>query len=214
MLPGPTLIMKAPGCQKPVKFSTIASGNTFGATWWTDGKQEAPMLPDNPWLRKSPSEGVLFWSDECEEIGSMGGWQAEDQDSHPEWEGLEFAEEPDEADNFKAIDDGVGGTPEKLRYLRIRLWWAGNDPIREDRNRKLSAEHLQNLENLEPMLSEDDPNERMMRAEICRELGKFEEGRRLLRFAFPKGYLDAVEKISGLCVEGDIKVARINQDGW
>jgi len=77
--------MKAPGCQKPVKFSTIASGNTFGAVYWTDGKREAPMLPDDPWLRKSPTEGVLFWSDECEEIGSIGRWGTDEEDSDPDW---------------------------------------------------------------------------------------------------------------------------------
>ncbi|MGC9453108.1 MAG: hypothetical protein ACP5I4_16880 [Oceanipulchritudo sp.] len=108
MLPGPTLIMKAPGCQKPVKFSTIASGNTFGATWWTDGKQEAPMLPDNPWLRKSPSEGVLFWSDACEQIGEIDPFRDDGEEPDPEWEDLEFAETPDEADYFKALLDGLG----------------------------------------------------------------------------------------------------------
>lgn len=71
MRPGPTLIVKAPGCQSPVKVSTLASGNTFGAVFWTDGKCEAPMLPDHSRLRKHPTEGILFWADECEEISTI-----------------------------------------------------------------------------------------------------------------------------------------------
>ena len=205
--------MKAPGCQKPVKFSTIASGNTFGATFWTDGKREAPMLPDNPWLRKSPSEGILFWSDECEEIGSIGGWHAEDEDPHPEWDDLEFAVEPTEADYFEAIENGVGDTTEKLRYLQVRLWWAGNDVIRKNPDKSLPEKHLKNLEALEVLLDEDDPDERLMRAEVCRELGKFDEARQLLDFVYPDDYQVAVGIISGLCEEDNSKVARLNLGG-
>ena len=254
MLPGPTLIMKAPGCQKPVKFSTIVSGNTFRMTLWTDGKQHAPMLPDSPWLRKSPSEGVLFWSDECEEIGSINHLHGDHKSSQPEWQDLEFAEEPDEADYFRAIELGMGDTPKKLRYLRVRLWWAGNDAVREKRSSKvsdkrqktieefvqmvygddctkdnleediqqltsernpkeksweLSLEHLQNLEQLESMFSETRQSERLMRAEICRNLGKFEEAQRLLQFTFSKVYLHSAQKIAELCAKRDKMVARV-----
>jgi hypothetical protein len=204
--------MKASGCKKPVKFSTIASGNTCGATYWTDGKREAPMLPDNPWLRKSPSEGVLFWSDECEEIGSIEGWGSDDEESHPEWEELEFAEEPDEADYLKAIEEGVGDTPEKLRYLHVRLWWAGNDVIRKDPNKELSEEQLHHLGILNTLLSEDDSNQRLMRAEVCRELGKFDETMRLLEYRFPEDYSRAANRIRSFCLKGDSKVACLNED--
>ncbi|MGC9453109.1 MAG: hypothetical protein ACP5I4_16885 [Oceanipulchritudo sp.] len=64
------------------------------------------------------------------------------------------------------------------------------------------------------MLSERDPNERLMRAEVCRALGKFEEARRLLRFTFPNGYRKAAWKIASLCAEGETKVAKLNEDGW
>jgi hypothetical protein len=32
---------------------TLASGNTIGARFWTDGKMEAPMLPDQPALQSA-----------------------------------------------------------------------------------------------------------------------------------------------------------------
>ena len=44
MLPGPTIIKKCLVCSKSIEHHTIGSGNTFGATFWTDGKREAPML--------------------------------------------------------------------------------------------------------------------------------------------------------------------------
>ncbi|MGA1204776.1 MAG: hypothetical protein ACO3ZW_03060, partial [Opitutales bacterium] len=69
------------------------------------------------------------------------------------------------------------------------------------------------LKTLEVLLDEDDPNERLMRAEVCRESGKFDEAKRLLSFVFPDDYQTAVKIISGLCEEQNIQVARLNLDG-
>ena len=207
MRPGPTLIMKAPGCKKPVKFSSINSGNTIGATFWTDGKCEAPMWPDEPWLRKSPSEGILFWSDECEEIGQIDFFA--DEESKPEWEELEFAEEPTEADYLAATSNGIANTEERLRYIRMRLWWSGNDPIRRKEINQLSQEHLQNLSKFASILSEDDTNQKLMKAEVLRELSRFNEALKLLEGDFPDDYQDTVHRIRELTVAQNNNVATL-----
>ena len=69
MLPGPILIKQCPQCQKLFSESTLASGNTIGATFWTDGKCEAPMLPETPWLVKCAHCGHLIWIDEARQVG-------------------------------------------------------------------------------------------------------------------------------------------------
>lgn len=209
MTPGPTLIMKAPGCKQPVKFSTIGSGNTFGATFWTDGKQEAPMLPDEPWLRKSPSEDVLFWSDECEEIGQVDLDFFSGEEGNPEWENLEFAEEPDEADYVAAIRNRIANTEEKLRYIRMRLWWSGNDRIRRKELTRLPQEHIQNLSEFASLLSEEDPNQRLMKAEVLRELSRFDEALRLLEGVFPEDYQHAVQRIRDLAASKESQVVSL-----
>ena len=48
MLPGPTLIIACPACKAEHLLPTLASGNTLGARYWTDGYCEAPMLPEIP----------------------------------------------------------------------------------------------------------------------------------------------------------------------
>src|ERR1043165_2722619 len=103
MMPGPTVIKRCPGCSKLLKFSTLASGNTFGAIFWTDGKCDAPMLPDMPLLHKSPSDDILFWEDECKEVGEMWDWA---ETKNPEWQDLEFAEEPTDEDYLRALQEG------------------------------------------------------------------------------------------------------------
>ena len=199
--------MKAPGCKRPVKFSTIASGNTFGATFWTDGKREASMLPDEPWLRKSPSEGVLFWSDECEQIGQTYPFGSEDE--KPEWKDLDYAEEPSEEDYLSALQSDLAGTAEKSRYLRMRLWWAGNDRIRQDRALGLSARHIENLKEFVAILSEEDDDQRIMKAEVLRELSRFDDALRLLEAKFSDDYRHAVERIRELVLAGDCKVTKL-----
>ena len=125
MTPGPTQILKISPTGTLVKIATIASGNTFGARFWTDGKQEAPMLPDQPWLRRHPETDELFWSDECEEIAEETPW-GEDE-SYPK---VPFAEEPTLDDYRRALVSGIVTTPEQMRYVFMRYWWAVNDPLR------------------------------------------------------------------------------------
>ncbi len=207
MTPSNTLIMKAPGCANSVKFDTIASGNTFGATFWTDGKREAPMLPDDPWLKISPSEGVMFWADECEEIGreDFSGSSAE----HPEWADLDYAVEPGEANYISALKMPLANTQEKETYIRMRLWWVGNDKIRRGEASELSSDHIENLRCLETLLSEDDDNQKVMKVEVLRELGKFDAALRLLDGSFPSGYERAVCRIRELAASSDCKVAKL-----
>ena len=199
--------MKAPGCTKPIKFSTIGSGNTFGATFWTDGKCEAPMLPDKHWLRKSPSEGVLFWSDECEEIGEIDFFSHEAE--KPEWKDLEFAEEPSVADYLVAISDGTASTVEKMRYIRMRLWWRGNDRIRRKKSAQLPKKHILNLSEFASILSDEDENQRFMKAEVLRELSRFDEALRILEGDFSDNYQHAVDRIRSLASSQDCHVAKL-----
>lgn len=205
---GSTLIMKAPGCRKPVKIETTLSGNTFRSTYWTDGKREAPMLPDEPWLRKSPTEGILFWTDECEEIGKMHAF-GEENGGKEKWEEVEYAVTPSEADYLAALTSGIANTEEKMRYVRKRLWWTGNDRIRRGDAQPLSEVHVRNLEALALLLPEADPINRLMKAEAMRELSRFDEALSLLAKPFPDQYSSAVKRIRELAASKNATVAKL-----
>jgi len=69
MLPGPTIIRRCSACTKLIEQFTLNSGNTIGARFWTDGKRDAPMLPDELWLVKCQQSGALVWIDEQEQVG-------------------------------------------------------------------------------------------------------------------------------------------------
>jgi hypothetical protein len=213
MTPGPTLIRKCPGCARLLKFATIGSGNTFGATYWTDGKCEAPMLPDEPWLRKSPSEGVLFWMDECEDAGEISPWE---EAENPEWEDLEFAQTPSETDYVSALNAGMGAAPERLRYLRTRLWWAANDRLRTGAANRTedfwTPEVVTNLRELVRLLDDEDDESRLMRAEALRELADFDGASTVLAASYPPEFAPALQTIRGLVAQRDGYVREIPCD--
>ncbi len=77
MLPGPTIVKKCSECSELINEQTITSGYTFGATFWTDGKREAAMLPDQPWLVKCPHYQSLIWTDELERVAEIEPFELE-----------------------------------------------------------------------------------------------------------------------------------------
>lgn len=121
-------IIRAPGCSTLMRTFDSISGNTIGATSWTDGYICGPMIQPTHALLKCRSEGVLFWRKECEEIDSRI-----DPDSRDDWfrqHDFEFAAEPTKGDLMHALRAGMGATRAKELYLRTTLWHRYNDRYR------------------------------------------------------------------------------------
>ena len=68
MLPGPTLIFLCLHCGGEFLKRTISSGNTLRATYRSDWKMAAPMLPRTPKLAACPHCGEAIWLPEYEPI--------------------------------------------------------------------------------------------------------------------------------------------------
>ena len=160
------------------------------------------MLPDEPWLRRHPSNDELFWTDECEEVAVEEPWG--DSDDYAE---IPFADEPSIEDYQRALATGVAPSHEKEHYVRMRLWWATNDPVRRGETNTLSDR--ENLLKLLTFLDDSVPDQRLMAAEVCRELGDFDRASVLLKFQFPKDYDDAVNLIKKLNEQKDVSVRQV-----
>lgn len=199
MTPGPTIIRKCSVCSQPVKQHTIGSGNTFGATFWTDGKREAPMLPDQPLMVICPHCHSTLWIDELETLGEIEPWgkgRGKFRDA------IEY-ETPSLDDYLTALGKGAG-TPEKERYVRLRAWWAGNDVRREATGDiPLSTFEAANLTAFAQMLDEADSNDLVMKAEVMRELGRFDDAMALLARLADSDIAQAVEIIKRLVENKD-----------
>jgi hypothetical protein len=130
MLPGPTIIKRCAPCRGLFAEGTLASGNTFGAIFWTDGRRQAPMLPETPWLVGCPHCHHLLWIDEAEVVGEVDAFESQP----PREEVLPYVS-PTGSDLQAAISSGLAGDDDrKLLYLRIHLWWSANDRTRRATN--------------------------------------------------------------------------------
>ena len=78
--------------------------------------------------------------------------------------------------------------------------WPGNDPRRGTGLSKndLSDEERANLEGLFKILDYPDDDDRLMMAEIKRELGKFDDAEAIINESFPNEYMQAVSIIKEL----------------
>jgi len=74
MLPGKDKIIQCPACDHKFRQQTIMSGNTLGAKIWTDGKQEAPMLPEGIVLSFCNNCNQYLWVEDAEVIEELDPW--------------------------------------------------------------------------------------------------------------------------------------------
>jgi hypothetical protein len=65
MLPPIPTLMSCPKCSKPFKTYDEVLGNTFGATFWSDGWVDAPMMPTEKVVIVCPHCRQSVWRDDC-----------------------------------------------------------------------------------------------------------------------------------------------------
>ena len=204
MLPGPTQIKKCSECSNLIEQPTIVSGNSFGARFWTDGKMDAPMLPDEPRLIKCPYCNALIWIEDLDEVAEVMPWDKTE---------ISIRAKPFIVPKFReciSLLKTVEHTREKEKYLRIRAWWAGNDKRRTAATKKdLSKGEQQNLQPLLELLDVSDEQERLMSSEINRELGQFDKAKACLEGEFSDDLADTASLIRQLIQHRDTFVQEI-----
>ena len=193
---------------------TLISGNTFGATVWTDGKMIAPMLPKPPEVTQCHACDGFYWSAEAEKIGEVSspmlGPSLDDVD--PEWSKAPFIEELEEEEFWLALSSGIAPAKQQEMRLRIVAWWRSNDPWREEPQ---PVEHIRsdeaklNMEKLIELLDEADPSEMLMKAEIQRQLGSFDESIGILRTINAPELEAPRDQIMGLAVGMSSALAKL-----
>jgi hypothetical protein len=201
---GPTIIKTCSECSGWIEEDTIVSGNTFGAIFFTDGKMDAPMLPDKPLLVKCPHCQAFIWIDEQEKAGEVKPFS--DSGVYKDAKSYNAPELHDYFSKLKISNL----SRKKEQYLRLRAWWAGNDKRRyANLKHSLSDEERENLQSLYEMLNTSDDNDRIMKAEIKRELGQFEDAEAILRAPFGNEFSQAVSIIRELIQQRDPFVAEM-----
>jgi len=181
MQPGPIIVRKCPECEGLLLEQTWLSGNTFGATYWTDGRMVAPMDLIVHHVLKCHKCSHAGWKDEFENIDELYRFQVDEK--HPEaLNSLSF-----EMTDYIQMLDRDGNDRKQERYLRLHLWWARNDLRRGVKDADpLTNDDISNMNALIEFMDESEPNDRLMITELYREQREFNKAAATLR-EYPLG---------------------------
>lgn len=187
------------------------SGNTIGAKFWTDGKMEAPMLPEIPRITKCEKCSSVFWVKDSEKVGEVSplAEATEDSEVTSEWKNAPRVSKLEKADLVEALKTGIAKNSEEEKFLRVRLWWVVNDELRKELQDISALDKVvfrENLERLIALLDEEVAEERIMKAEAYRETGAFDQVPPLLK-ELPEKFQRAAEKIKVLSERHNVFVS-------
>lgn len=177
MQPGPTLIISCPKCNRLFKRETLMSGNTLGA-------------------RRLDGRGIFGHSEE---------------EAPEEWHESEHVRELAGEEYLEALSVGLGDSRERERHLRVKAWWRANDryrnpevdPVAAEEDPAFTPDLVDSLFILYEQIRLDDPDARLIKAELARELGNFSGAIRVLEYNFPEeGHRQVAELIRRLSARG------------
>lgn len=143
------------------------------------------MLPDKSPIVKCAKCSQLFWKAKAKELARIDWFSAANQDAE-RFANAPAALDPTEQDLLDFSEARDLSRDEQLT-VRRRAWWLANDRFRSGREStkaEFSEAQLGNMRRLYSLLKDEDPCERILKAEIARELGNFEDCLQLLKKEF------------------------------
>jgi hypothetical protein len=194
MMPGTPEIVKCPSCKEKQQRPTLISGNTFGASYYSDGKRIAPMLPQYPYFVKCP-KCTKFFKIAHEEIAREMSF---DRDSI-----IPFVKFLTVDELLQAIESGlVNGNDDDILSLRIELWQTFNDSIR-DGQKEIPRKELyeDNCRKILSELTEQNNDETYLTcAELWRNIGEFNQCASFLgKINSSEKFKDYISAINAAC---------------
>ncbi|MCX8020480.1 MAG: hypothetical protein N2747_08315 [Chitinophagaceae bacterium] len=131
----------------------------------------------------------------------------------PDWLNADSAKFPEIEDYFKALNEGVALYKEQELYIRKQIWWAYNDRIREGKNPFVDANDeirwRENCVKLMSLLDFNNINQRLMIAELKRNLGDFEGSLEILQTINDPRFEVMKNKIIQECEKQNKRVIKI-----
>jgi hypothetical protein len=205
-------------CNEVFIHAVTASHNTINAVQYTDGYIVGPTYDPGSKLLICPHCGVFAWRDSFAYVQSE--WDTDSYEDNAE-SGLPWSRRVTGAVYQGALEALIARTPDEEIYLRMRVWWHGNDRRRRDPYWRpepeaevpepLTEDELRNLRRLLELLPCVEAHDRILRAEASRELGDFDGCLAELAGIDSKSSRHAVEVIANLARAKRPHVARITQ---
>lgn len=175
MIPGFPITISCPHCRYLAYRETVMSRNNLRAKHWSDGKITAPMWPEFPELVLCEKCDNFYWVRQALIVYDFPG----EEEAEKKQDKINFLKFPTFFQYFRALD-----TIPDEHYIRIRIWYSFNDYFRKGKEDQITKEMKElNYENLEKLLNltnELYDSDILIKAEILRNLGRFEESHKML----------------------------------
>ena len=194
MRPGPTSIKKCKGCGNLFKEMSMSSWSSTGNTYWTDGVRDAATTTRRtlPGLVACPHCGDAVLLAATEDVGEIScrSFLSEQPPHELAFNDLPIYRKLPLQSYFDFLNaNSLAAEDEKS--LRVETWRLSNDLRRHDgANLELSDFEVLNLTALVSLFTEPDPGDMLLKAEVLRELGRFDDARAVLT--------DLVSKVDAL----------------
>ena len=180
MIPGPANVLSCPFCGGKKEVMSLASGNTFGATVWSDTRRDYPMLPEVSPIQECPHCHKFYFIEQARQEYSK------DPDSEMRSFGklgkLTFRQLTEARKQM----DTLSLTKMQRWILNHQIFLAYNDCFRRQPEKVASPPSDEEKElygkTIEELLEGIDGSEyyELFHAELLRETGRFEESTQIL----------------------------------
>lgn len=173
MISGPDNLYQCMECGHFLKAGSVLSSAGIGEILFSDGKRIHPLLLVAPEITRCRNCGKFLWLNRLKKLVS-NDWN----DSwHDETKKISQADYLDVYDYLEYLKTSVINDIEEEKIIRLYLWWSFNDRVRKGEpmfNLQDDEEYYTgNLNRLLQLLNKNDWDERIVIAEIYRNLGDF-----------------------------------------
>lgn len=198
-----------PHCAQRSTLQQASSGNTRDAAWWSDGVLRGPMWPRPQPLLCCSGCGALVWQ---HALLLLPPGEAGADQRLPTWA------EPTPARIWQALDAGEVTDAAAARRMQLLAWQRVNDNLcwRQAAHGGLARPEdaaagapPHRLRLLNAALQGDDATERLRKAEVLRQLGRFEQAQAVLQQIQDPAFAEWVQHLALLCSRGQTQLARM-----
>ncbi len=204
--------LACPNCGETQKMRTMKSCNTCGASHWSDAVMNFPMILSYPDVLRCPKCKSFFWFTDRIKIGEI---DFDKSINESKYKNAQYIDKLTVEEYYLAIKSKFCNSVEVEKTLRVAAWRRWNDTLRGCGDKTVFAELLRierwedNLKELYYMLDENDENECLIKGEICRNLGRFQEAKEIFMKINNPELQDIVSQLIGYCDKMEFEMKRI-----
>ena len=219
MLTGSTIVYQCPKCGQLVLGQSILSVNDIKAKYYSDGRMEGPYFCEQNSITECPACKKIFWLDLKHQVDEFHeDYDRGDPQIANHYHSLgDWAPRLDIQGWRRAINEKVFGNAKEELFLQTRLLWELNKYFLKHGEWE-SSQQLKlwedTIQDLLLIIQPQRPQEYLLKAELQRNLGQFEQALESLDKITDQDYLAKAYQLHQRIIAQDRWVFRFQVPSW